>query len=66
MNKRIEELYQQVAGKDWAYDFDPQVAEKFAELIVRECAEVAWQHWLEDQDSSAETPILNIFNIRSK
>jgi hypothetical protein len=66
MNKRIKELYQQVVGKDWAYDFDPQVAEKFAELIIQECAEVAWQHWLEDQDSSAETPILNIFNIRSK
>ena len=39
MNKRIKELYQQVVGKDWAYDFDPQVAEKFAELIVQECAD---------------------------
>ena len=39
MNERIKELYKEATGKDWAYDFDPQVAEKFAELIVRECIE---------------------------
>jgi len=37
MNERITELYKETIGKDWAYDFDPQVAEKFAELIVQEC-----------------------------
>jgi hypothetical protein len=37
MNERIRELYVEATGKDWAYDFDPEVAEKFAELIVREC-----------------------------
>lgn len=39
MNKRIEELYKLATGKDWAYDFDPAIAEKFAELIVQECIE---------------------------
>ena len=37
MNPRIKELYREATGKDWAYDFDPQVAENFAQLIVREC-----------------------------
>lgn len=36
MNKRIKELYKEVVGKDWAYDFDAQHAEKFAELLIAE------------------------------
>jgi len=44
MNERIKELYKEATGKDWAYDFDPQIAENFAELIVRECADVADQN----------------------
>ena len=40
MNERIKELYSKIAGKDWMYDFDPDKAEMFAELIVRECMEV--------------------------
>jgi hypothetical protein len=44
MNERIKELYKQTTGKDWAYDFDPEMAEKFAELIVRECADIAKHH----------------------
>ena len=39
MNERIRELYKEVTGKDWAYDFDPQVAEKFAELIEQDVIE---------------------------
>jgi hypothetical protein len=38
-NERIRELYKQTTGKDWAYDFDPEIAERFAELIVQECAQ---------------------------
>jgi hypothetical protein len=38
MNERIKKLYKEATGKDWAYDFDPDVAERFAKLIVRECA----------------------------
>ena len=40
MNPQIEKLYKEATGKDWAYDFDPEVAEKFAELIIRECGKV--------------------------
>ena len=39
MNKRIEQLYKEATGKDWAYDFDPQIAEKFVELIVQDSIE---------------------------
>jgi hypothetical protein len=39
MNQRIIELAEQ-AG----YDMDMQQHQKFAELIVRECAKVAWYH----------------------
>ena len=40
MNERIQKLYVETTGKDWVYDFDPDYAETFAELIVRECIEV--------------------------
>jgi hypothetical protein len=42
MNERIKQLYVEATGKDWAYDFDPEVAEKFAELIVQECVDYAF------------------------
>jgi hypothetical protein len=39
MNELIKELYLKVnSGKDWAYDFDPDKAQLFAEWIVEECA----------------------------
>ena len=37
MNERTKELYKLTVGRDWAYDFDTEYAQKFAELIVREC-----------------------------
>ena len=40
MNEQIQQLYKEATGKDWAYDFDPQVAEKFAQLIVQECIDI--------------------------
>ena len=36
MNERIKELYNKVVGDD-KLNFDSYLAEKFAELIVREC-----------------------------
>jgi hypothetical protein len=42
MNERIQKLYIQVVGDD-KLNFDSYLAEKFAELIVRECAEYAEQ-----------------------
>lgn len=44
MNQRIRELYRQSIGKDWAYDFDPEVAEKFALLIVEESCRAMQPH----------------------
>ena len=48
MNERIKELAEQASLK--LFDDTAQhrllkgFAEKFAELIVRECANIAWQH----------------------
>jgi hypothetical protein len=39
MNERIKELYNTVSGDD-KLNFDSYLAEKFAELIVRECITV--------------------------
>lgn len=39
MNERINELYTKVVGDD-RLNFDSYLAEKFAELIVRECAKL--------------------------
>jgi hypothetical protein len=39
MNTRIKELYNTVAGND-KLNFDSYLAEKFAELIVRECCDI--------------------------
>jgi hypothetical protein len=37
MNERIQELYNKVVGDD-KLNFDSYLAEKFAQLIVQECA----------------------------
>ena len=47
MNERIRELAKQTgyiwhaSGDPQVYEFTPNKLEKFAELIVRECAEIA-------------------------
>jgi hypothetical protein len=53
MNEQIKKLYKEATGKDWAYDFDPQVAEKFAELIVRECINKIETHEIPVGNSAA-------------
>lgn len=40
MNERIKELYNKVVGDD-RLNFDSYLAEKFAELIIQECAKFA-------------------------
>lgn len=46
MNKRIQELSEQAVGyaEDSDGPFDEAYTEKFAELIVKECARIAWIH----------------------
>ena len=47
MNERIQELAKQIgyiwhaSGEPQIYEFTPEKLEKFAQLIVRECAEIA-------------------------
>ena len=44
MNERIKELAEQAGIGPWGITIDKstEIFQKFAELIVRECAEVAW------------------------
>jgi hypothetical protein len=41
MNERIEELWNKAAVDSDFWEAQPRFIERFAELIVRECAEVA-------------------------
>ena len=57
MNERIKELLKQAAklantehNKDFDRSFDMIVAEKFAQLIVEECADVAWRNTPETEE----------------
>jgi hypothetical protein len=50
VNEQIKQLYIEAAGKDWAYDFDPQVAEKFAELIIRKCTNMLPEDSIRDEN----------------
>jgi hypothetical protein len=42
MNERIKEIYDAVVGDYGKYTFESYLAEKFAELIVRECAQICF------------------------
>jgi hypothetical protein len=47
--QKIKEIYKQATGKDWGYDFDPILAERFAELIVQECLSLCKDAGLDDE-----------------
>ena len=60
MNKRIEKLGEQadllgeceptkISGRHVGYITEEQIL-KFAELIIKECGEVAWQHTPETEE----------------
>ena len=36
MNERLSKLYKEATGSEWAYDFDKQIAETFANLIIKD------------------------------
>jgi hypothetical protein len=63
MNERIKELYAQVAGND-KLNFDSYLAEKFAELIVKECAALCDLYAM--PDGTSETAIILASAIRRK
>lgn len=53
MNERIKELWMQAGiydGREGLYWFSQEQLEKFAELIVEECADVALQEEHEPSD----------------
>ena len=52
MNERINELYKLTIGRDWAYDFAPEYAQKFAELIIRECVNTLDQQYVTISDDA--------------
>jgi len=41
MNERIRELWEQCKTTNWSIDNPEYDHEKFAELVVRECADIA-------------------------
>jgi len=68
MNKRIEELLIQ-SGLPTALDRRQKRYEKFAELIVKECAKEAFEFWCNQVDcseESAESHILKHFGVGVK
>jgi hypothetical protein len=66
MNERIKELVDQILPnekewhkgdpKDWGYFFSGDELEKFAELIVRECAETV-QDFVDHRFPASEYPV---------
>ena len=68
MNERIKQLAEQTGSTHkqnlGVYQFYTDELEKFAELIVRECAKVAFDDWCEGtNDSSSEQAILKHFGV---
>ena len=64
MNKRILELAEQ-AGWSGFEALDERI-QKFAELIIRECAEINFRHKIglsSDQDYDVRTTILEHFGV---
>lgn len=65
MNARDKELYQQATGKEWAYDFDVDTAEKFADLIRADEREALIRyfdgHW---RDEWSEGQIIEALEAR--
>jgi len=71
MNERIRELAKQ-ADPDFGnehYDMPDAIVgmiaiEKFAELIVRECADISFEHWEQFKDCSAHFAIREHFGVK--
>ena len=53
MNKRINELWEECKTPNWSYDH-----EKFAELIVKECAGLFPNVYVEIENEYGHTPVI--------
>jgi hypothetical protein len=56
MNERIKEIYDAVVNDYGKYTFESYLAEKFAELIVRECANTI-QDFVDHRFPASEYPL---------
>ena len=66
MNERIKELVKQattIEEHKWGVSYDNFDKEKFAELIVRECAEVVSNQYSEDWGKWSNRMILEHFGV---
>ena len=79
MNERIQELAEQaekyareyvVECKHYGHymehnEYNIRFKEKFAELIIRECAKISFDHWCDGtNEDSAEVDILKHFGLK--
>jgi hypothetical protein len=61
MSERIRQLAKQTgyiwhtSGEPQIYEFTPEKLEKFAELIIKECATIA-DKWVDDTDNGQNYP----------
>ena len=62
MNERIKELVKQATTEE-ADGFKYFDKEKFAQLIVLECAEVSFKHWEQYKNCSAHFSIREHFGV---
>ena len=62
MNKRIKKLAEQ-AGQGEPFHIPPEFVEKFAELIVVECADVVSNQYSADWGKWSNTMILEHFGV---
>ena len=69
MNPEIKTLLLQVApraGEDGEYLpslHTPEDIERFTQLIVRECGNIAFEHWALTHDTSPQEAILKHFGV---
>ena len=65
MNERIKLLAEQAGWDNHHSKFDTRI-EKFAELIVRECAKQVDNYWDEFENGYADKKILEHFGVEEK
>ena len=66
MNERIKELIKQattIEEHKWGVSYDNFDKEKFAELIVRECAKQVDYYWDQFENGYADKKILENFGV---
>jgi hypothetical protein len=70
MNERIQELADNathyangICDADSNADWYATRDQKFAEMIARECANIAFEHWALTHDTSAQEVILKHFDL---